>query len=89
MFLWSKSLQNAPSTKKKTSVAIVSPYASQVTAMQERVRSYENHDFLSVKYALLIHVKAMRRTYQSFQQLDAIMVGIYAFSIMIRELMWP
>ncbi|RLN18277.1 hypothetical protein C2845_PM02G16400 [Panicum miliaceum] len=35
--------------KKETSVGIVSPYAAQVTALQERVQSYDNHAFLSVK----------------------------------------
>ena len=49
MFLWSKTTAACTKQTKKTSVAIVSPYAAKVIAMQERVQSYENHDFLSVK----------------------------------------
>ena len=49
MFLWSKTTVACTKQTKKTSVAIVSPYAAKVIAMQERVQSYENHDFLFVK----------------------------------------
>jgi superfamily I DNA and/or RNA helicase len=35
--------------KKKTSVGIVSAYAAQVIALQERVQSYKKHAFLSVE----------------------------------------
>jgi len=49
MFLWSITTTTCTKQKKKTSVGIVSPYASQVISLQERVQSYEKHDFLSVE----------------------------------------
>ena len=49
MFLWSITTTACTKQKKKTSVGIVSPYASQVISLQERVQSYEKHDFLSVE----------------------------------------
>jgi superfamily I DNA and/or RNA helicase len=49
MFLWSKTTTTCTKKKKKTSVGIVSAYAAQVIALQERVQSYKQHDFLSVE----------------------------------------
>jgi superfamily I DNA and/or RNA helicase len=61
MVLWSITTTACAEQKKKTSVGIVSPYAAQVISLQERVQSYEKHNFLSVE-VLLIHVKVLRRT---------------------------
>jgi hypothetical protein len=49
MFLWSKTTAACTKQKKKTSIGIVSAYAAQVIALQERVQSYKKHDFLSVE----------------------------------------
>ena len=49
MFLWSITTTAYTKQKKKTSIGTVSPYATQVISLQERVQSYEKHEFLSVE----------------------------------------
>lgn len=49
MSLRSKTTAACSKQMKRTSVGVISQYAAQVTALQERIGSFENHEFLSVK----------------------------------------
>ena len=49
MYIWSKATAACTQNKKKTSVGVISLYAGQVIALQERIRRFQNNEFLSVK----------------------------------------
>ena len=49
MYIWSKTTAACTVQEKKISVGVISQYAAQVTALQERLRMFQKNKFLSLK----------------------------------------